>query len=344
MSRLKELHEEKTILVKEIRDLADRQDSWDAEDQKKWVAANERFDANEAEQQEIQRSMEVADRVAKLDEIDKKEQHGRSTTLGELRYQKRTTPTLNDHSLAIQAWLHEGRGRDLTEEQVYACRMVGVNPRNKELQLRTMPMFNAHGYQMFQTKGGPDRRTFDRLLEKRISDTSSGAGTIPEGFQYELEQFMVAYGGVRRVARTIQTTGEGDMRWPTADDTSNAAVIVAESGDVTAGDADPTFSAVTLTSYKFSSTVTVSAELIDDSAFNMISLMAEFLGTRLGRGQAAYFATGTGTAQPQGIVTGSTKGADAAVSALTGDNLIDCLLYTSPSPRDGLLSRMPSSA
>mgnify|MGYP003298609534 CR=1 FL=1 len=27
-----------------------------------------------------------------------------------------------------------------------------------------------------------------------------------------------------------------------------------------------------------------------------------------------------------------------------GDNLDSCLLYTSPSPRDGLLSRMPSSA
>ena len=26
------------------------------------------------------------------------------------------------------------------------------------------------------------------------------------------------------------------------------------------------------------------------------------------------------------------------------DKLVDCLLYTSPSPRDGLLSRMPSSA
>ena len=26
------------------------------------------------------------------------------------------------------------------------------------------------------------------------------------------------------------------------------------------------------------------------------------------------------------------------------DNSIDCLLYTSPSPRDGLLARMPSSA
>ena len=27
-----------------------------------------------------------------------------------------------------------------------------------------------------------------------------------------------------------------------------------------------------------------------------------------------------------------------------GDTLYGCLLYTSPSPRDGLLSRMPSSA
>ena len=29
---------------------------------------------------------------------------------------------------------------------------------------------------------------------------------------------------------------------------------------------------------------------------------------------------------------------------ITGDGLNTCLLYTSPSPRDGLLSRMPSSA
>ena len=31
-------------------------------------------------------------------------------------------------------------------------------------------------------------------------------------------------------------------------------------------------------------------------------------------------------------------------SYFIGDNLVICLLYTSPSPRDGLLSRMPSSA
>ena len=39
-------------------------------------------------------------------------------------------------------------------------------------------------------------------------------------------------------------------------------------------------------------------------------------------------------------------GADKLVAALAdrGKLLAPCLLYTSPSPRDGLLSRMPSSA
>ena len=32
------------------------------------------------------------------------------------------------------------------------------------------------------------------------------------------------------------------------------------------------------------------------------------------------------------------------IAILTGGQVISCLLYTSPSPRDGLLSRMPSSA
>ena len=36
--------------------------------------------------------------------------------------------------------------------------------------------------------------------------------------------------------------------------------------------------------------------------------------------------------------------AEFQVMSLASMNMKDCLLYTSPSPRDGLLSRMPSSA
>ena len=35
---------------------------------------------------------------------------------------------------------------------------------------------------------------------------------------------------------------------------------------------------------------------------------------------------------------------NTGLSKVTPGQIVTCLLYTSPSPRDGLLSRMPSSA
>ena len=43
------------------------------------------------------------------------------------------------------------------------------------------------------------------------------------------------------------------------------------------------------------------------------------------------------------MTTGSTK-PELHVDVWSGNHPFFCLLYTSPSPRDGLLSRMPSSA
>ena len=45
-----------------------------------------------------------------------------------------------------------------------------------------------------------------------------------------------------------------------------------------------------------------------------------------------------------GLVASGALGVDQAVPMVMGANIGTCLLYTSPSPRDGLLSRMPSSA
>ena len=50
------------------------------------------------------------------------------------------------------------------------------------------------------------------------------------------------------------------------------------------------------------------------------------------------------------VWVGDLAKAEALLSAIEGHDsadielVTDCLLYTSPSPRDGLLSRMPSSA
>ena len=40
----------------------------------------------------------------------------------------------------------------------------------------------------------------------------------------------------------------------------------------------------------------------------------------------------------------STRGKDELIDAGLPEQMVDCLLYTSPSPRDATLSRMPSSA
>ena len=48
-----------------------------------------------------------------------------------------------------------------------------------------------------------------------------------------------------------------------------------------------------------------------------------------------------GMSKEPGVIT-NIEG--AKVLAVLGDMITTCLLYTSPSPRDGLLSRMPSSA
>ena len=39
-----------------------------------------------------------------------------------------------------------------------------------------------------------------------------------------------------------------------------------------------------------------------------------------------------------------TSNEDKTIAKVVAEPLENCLLYTSPSPRDGLLSRMPSSA
>ena len=47
---------------------------------------------------------------------------------------------------------------------------------------------------------------------------------------------------------------------------------------------------------------------------------------------------------PQAIVSLSPTATEMLFAIGAGGQVVACLLYTSPSPRDGLLSRMPSSA
>lgn len=146
----------------------------------------------------------------------------------------------------------------------------------------------------------------------------SGAGgyTVPQAFLADLVIRMKAYGAVRRVARIVTTDSGADMPFPSMDDTSNVGRILAENTGLT--QTDVAFTTKTLKAYMYSSDlILVSYQLLQDSAFDIEQELKDALAQRLGRIMNQHFTTGTGTAQPQGLVTGGTVGVTGATGTTT---------------------------
>jgi HK97 family phage major capsid protein len=122
-------------------------------------------------------------------------------------------------------------------------------------------------------------------------------------------------------------TGGNDYEWPTLNDTTNTGKLLAEAGNATTSANDLVFAQKIFKAYKFSSDLLAySAEISADSYFNFENVIADALAERIGRVVNTYLTTGTGTSQPQGVVTGSTQGAIAdgdLATEITRDNLID---------------------
>lgn len=176
-----------------------------------------------------------------------------------------------------------------------------------------------------------------------VGTTTAGGFTVPEGFRNMITEKLLAFGGVQSVAETISTTSGNPLPWPTNDDTSNSAEIVAENAAPASAGADLVFGEKTLGAYKVVSSGTgnlplkVSLELLQDSAFNIEDLIARKLAMRIARKEAAYFASGTGSGEPQGILTGGTSSDEITTQAtgMTYAEMVDAVHVVDPAYRDG---------
>lgn len=171
----------------------------------------------------------------------------------------------------------------------------------------------------------PEQR---ELLEARALSSvtgTAGAYTIPQGFANILEVALVKSGGILESATILDTETGNDIPHPTMNDTDNIGAILGENTTMGAS-TDPVFGVVNLKAYTYSSKpILVPNQLLEDSAFNLETYIAEALGLRIGRAFNVHGTTGTGIDQPQGLVAVSTKGADAAAAAITYDNLVDLM-------------------
>ncbi|HEV7679993.1 MAG TPA: phage major capsid protein [Candidatus Dormibacteraeota bacterium] len=149
-----------------------------------------------------------------------------------------------------------------------------------------------------------------------VGSGSIGGFTVPQGFLTKITETQKLYAVLRSVANVITTTTGNALPWPGNDDTSNVGELLAENSTV--GNQDVVFTQNTLNAYVYTSkSVQVPLTLLNDSAFDIDSWLGKKFGQRLGRIQATHHTTGTGTNQPQGIVTGMTQGNTLAVGNTT---------------------------
>jgi HK97 family phage major capsid protein len=169
---------------------------------------------------------------------------------------------------------------------------------------------------------------------------SNGAGgyTVPTELVASISETMKMHGPMYDEAIcTVITTASGNpLDFPKVDDTGVAVVQHTEAGAMTDdGGSDATFTKLTLNAFAYDTEwVQVSMELLQDSAVDVESFIAQLLGKRLGRRLNTELTIGDGTGDPNGIVTASTLGKTAAsATAITGDEIIDLFHSVDPAYR-----------
>lgn len=174
------------------------------------------------------------------------------------------------------------------------------------------------------------------------SSTTAGGYSIPASFREKLVERQVSFGGVVKEAELINTDDWAPLPFPTNDDTANTAEIVAENAAPASAGADIVLGQKSLDAYRMVASgasntwLKVPIQLMDSSYLNWEEFVARKLGERLGRKEAAYAVTGTGSGEPQGLLTGLSS-SDEVTSNTTGPTyaeLLACEAVVDPAYRD----------
>lgn len=169
------------------------------------------------------------------------------------------------------------------------------------------------------------------LLHNVLSEGTDADGgyLVPEEFERQIVTTLDEANVIRSLAKVITTGSERKI--PVAA-THSVAQWTAENAAYT--ESNPTFGQKQIDAYKLTDLIRVSQELLQDSAFDLESYIADEFARAFGIAEEQAFCVGTGTNQPTGIFTanGGTVGVTAAATtAITADELIS-LVYALKSP------------
>jgi HK97 family phage major capsid protein len=188
--------------------------------------------------------------------------------------------------------------------------------------------------------------------ELRVLSTGTSGAGIPTDMERRIVERMYQASVLRSISKVSTIDSK---RTITVEGSLPTSALVAEQGAITP--ADPSFASVSVVPYKFVCATTMSQEFIEDAIGQGgigtgMQYVADRCGVSLAKITDQYYTVGTGSSEPQGIGdTGSANWAttntgriinqgvvlaeDAGASAITGDNIIDCVHAVGPQYRVG---------
>jgi len=167
----------------------------------------------------------------------------------------------------------------------------------------------------------------DMGVAGEATGVASGAGVfVPVGFVQKIEDALKYFGpflnGGNGYPRIMDTDTGQPLPYPTSNDTTVTGELIGEGQQVSTQDV--TIAQVIFGAYKLSTKlVKVSLELIEDSAFDLENFLVEEFSKRIGRAVNSFCTTGTGSNQPNGIVTAvtATGPSTTAAGSFTNDGV-----------------------
>lgn len=243
------------------------------------------------------------------------------------QYDKRNTDltALRDRIDSIEETMRSQAEAEETERRLLGERTEQRGGDTATEQMRAFLNGETRSYTV-----APDTGVWTRALSK--GSATAGGHTVPTSFYDQLVEHMVDTSGVLQAGPTVLNTSSGEVIEIPVTTSHGSATAVAEGIAITG--ADPAFAKRQLGAFKYGQLITMSRELVDDTAIDLLGYIARSAGRNVGLALGAKLATGTGTTEPWGVVTRSTMGKTGSASVsgkFDADDLID-LMFSVISP------------
>lgn len=157
-----------------------------------------------------------------------------------------------------------------------------------------------------------------------VGSATGGGNTVPTSFYNQLIRHMITDSAIMAAGATIMHTSSGESLQIPVTTAYTTGTLTAEAAALT--ESDPAFALRTLTAFKYGALITVSHELLEDSAFPLVSFIADQAGEGVTNTFGTDLVTGNGSSKPRGILQDTTLGKTGGTGvggAPTADDLID---------------------